>query len=765
MWRKIRRVVVIVALVLLLLVVVGLCVFFFWLGPTVKTVAQKIGSKALGTTLAIDVLDIDPRHGTFHMTGFSIANPEGYGRTNAVALESMDIEIAVASLFSPTMIVHRVEINSPHFVYEQNGTTDNISAFLTNVVSFLGEPQAEPEPDPTDSPKPTGPSKTVIVEQLDINDIQFHLANTVESRMDIAVGLEKLSMSMTNGMVEIVGFHVTNPDPLETPDLFTLDRLSVSIDPAAFQAQPMAINSVDVIRPYAYLEHDGQTDTVEEFMLIAGSLTNGIFQPKEPAEVVVQDTTATTNLPVELRNLLIDDIQIKLVDASDSTNIQSRVLASIGTITAQPESGRIRISEIALQNPAGYKARDLFHLNGIEVAFQPESIPTGHFRIDRILIDAPTINLEQTTEGGNANDLLAELDPFIPSQEAAAPAPAALETEKPEPLPLDQQPVLVDALVVTNFAVYLDRPPVASTEDEALPADGEEPVTLDQLLTLGLWSKDTLELEEEPADEMPEGPLTLVGFDQLAIHPLKGLIEAANIRIANVEGFANPYLVVLDRLHVEIDPDTLQSDTLVIHDIRVEKPKITYERKLTTDNIRAFQEEIENTISSSGSDAEAATGTAAETTTEGGQKVVIDSLLIDSGKIRAKLSALPSLPSIPLPDIHLSDIGKESEGTSFGQAVGTITDVLYGSIIDSVSGVTKFSTDVLKGAGAITLGTLGLKMPGTEDPAIKGALAPADDEVIQEEPTAIPNVQDESPSENSRTFRSPLNRRRPGRIF
>ena len=55
-------------------------------------------------------------------------------------------------------------------------------------------------------------------------------------------------------------------------------------------------------------------------------------------------------------------------------------------------------------------------------------------------------------------------------------------------------------------------------------------------------------------------------------------------------------MMELEEFRIVLDPDTLQADTLHIKDIVISKPNIRYERKITTDNIKALRQEIDRAM-------------------------------------------------------------------------------------------------------------------------------------------------------------------------
>ncbi|WP_372808598.1 hypothetical protein, partial [Pontiella sp.] len=167
------------------LVLAILLTVLFWLGPTLKLVAQTIGPKALGVPVKIERLSINPRKGTIQLSDLSIANPDLFGQSNAVSIASLDIAIDMGSILTKTVVVHQVRINSPHFIYEQNPSTDNISEFLASIRSFADiDPSAPPKKEKPKKSNRKEPKK-VIVESLQINDVQVRLANTHDSKLDV----------------------------------------------------------------------------------------------------------------------------------------------------------------------------------------------------------------------------------------------------------------------------------------------------------------------------------------------------------------------------------------------------------------------------------------------------------------------------------------------------------------------------------------------------------------------------------------------------
>jgi hypothetical protein len=720
------------ALLLLLILVV-----LSWLGPTVKVIAEGIGSKALGVPVTVNSLDINPREGTLLLEGFSIGNHPGYVRSNTVSLTKLAVSIDMSSLFSDTIVVPEILIDSPHIVFEQQKTTDNIEQFITNVFAFAkfdpNRPR-KPKPEPDEKTEP----KQVVVERLRISDVKMTLAHSEDPLLDLDIGLEELNFSLTNGVLQLRNLTVSNPGRLDVPDVFTLETINLKLDPASIYAGTVIIQEIQVIRPYAYLEHNTETDTAAEFLKIAN------YQADKPAKKTkrprLSDPAAKTEPgppPVELQNLLVDDVQIKLLDITQTNrpaNLYS--MASIGRISIKPVEGDLRIESIVIPNTdAGFSSTNLLQLARIGITLDPASLYSDQVIIKDVWVDSPLINLEQTETTGNITELQKILMGFIPP----APESTGAGRQKSAPIPLAEQPVILETLRVADLTINMITP----AETNSLPGLAQ----LSSLNPLNMLAVDTFNPMHvlggtNASEEVEGGPLTLLSFDLLTAEPLNGTVAITNLQVGNPKGFAHKNIVQLNQLQLDIDPDTLQADIMLIEEILIENLSVAYERKLTTDNIKELKSFITNVTTQRKENADEAQASVVllDDAAEPAHKIIIGHLLVKSGLVKAKLSALPSAP-IPLPKIEMNDIGQETGGTSIRAASAEIGKTFYDTMIGSISSTTGFGIDALKGTGALAMGTDGKPLP----------------EITDTPPLTVP-VKSAAPPKRK-------NRRRPGRPF
>ena len=199
---------------------------------------------------------------------------------------------------------------------------------------------------------------------------------------------------------------------------------------------------------------------------------------------------------------------------------------------------------------------------------------------------------------------------------------------------------------------------------------------------------------------------TLDGIVQAAVEKFGTEIVGANVELADVEisatsgkgalrglvvgnpaPFKTESALNLGEIRVSIDPTTITGGTIVIKEIVIGSPEITYELDSGGSNIDAIQKNVENYLESSDDSGE--TQSAAEDSDEGeATKLVIENLIIRGGKIKVSATLLRGKTlDASLPDIHLKDIGKEEGGASPGDVVNEIVASLKAGVGAGVSGL------------------------------------------------------------------------------
>ncbi len=197
-----------------------------------------------------------------------------------------------------------------------------------------------------------------------------------------------------------------------------------------------------------------------------------------------------------------------------------------------------------------------------------------------------------------------------------------------------------------------------------------------------------------------------VKLDGAQVRLLGGGIRLNGFVLGNPEGFKTEHMIRVGEVAVDLDVKSLFRDTVVIRRIHVKEPEFVYELGLGKSNIGRLLEQLEGT----GSQAEPETGKESDSASASGKKVVIEDFLIKDARVRLSATlAMGAAAPIPLPDIHMTDIGKE-EGKQGASPVEVVRKV-FGAIAKSVTQVVTGAVGLV-GDGAKAIGKGVGKMAG-----------------------------------------------------
>ena len=193
---------------------------------------------------------------------------------------------------------------------------------------------------------------------------------------------------------------------------------------------------------------------------------------------------------------------------------------------------------------------------------------------------------------------------------------------------------------------------------------------------------------------------TEVRLNEAVISATSGEGVLRGLKMGNPRGFKSDSAFRLGEVRVRIDIASLGRDTVIIEEVVIAAPEITYELGPNGSNIDAIRRNVESYMGAGraqGRDAPKGGGAAAT-------KFVIEDLYILGGKVGVSATALGGKTlSATLPDIHLTGIGKDKGGATPAE------------VLDRVIGA------VGQGAGN-AVASLGLgKMPGAAKEQAAGA--------------------------------------------
>ena len=165
--------------------------------------------------------------------------------------------------------------------------------------------------------------------------------------------------------------------------------------------------------------------------------------------------------------------------------------------------------------------------------------------------------------------------------------------------------------------------------------------------------------------------VNLGGFD---LSLTKGTGKISGLTVANPKGYKSENIISLGEVSVNIDIKSLTTDTIVINEINVKKPVITYEMlSLTQNNIKELQNNItKNTASTEKQETVEEKSKSEESSSK---KVIIKMINVEEGEIQAVTAVPGGELDVKLPKIQITGIGEDKKASGESIAV-TISKVL-----------------------------------------------------------------------------------------
>ncbi|MDK2745160.1 MAG: hypothetical protein H8K03_20570 [Nitrospira sp.] len=187
--------------------------------------------------------------------------------------------------------------------------------------------------------------------------------------------------------------------------------------------------------------------------------------------------------------------------------------------------------------------------------------------------------------------------------------------------------------------------------------------------SLWWWAYNSLDAQIASAirrygPEITGVPISLSGANISLVDGRAGL---RGLIVGNPDGFRTEHALSLGEISMTLDIGSLTTDVIRIKEITLVEPEITYEYTAAGSNLDRLQRNIERYISRQHGEG----NTSGDS--ESGKKLVIEHLYIMNGTVRVRTEILGRQSvSMTLPDLHLQNIGKKSNGTTTGEAMKQI---------------------------------------------------------------------------------------------
>jgi uncharacterized protein involved in outer membrane biogenesis len=174
-----------------------------------------------------------------------------------------------------------------------------------------------------------------------------------------------------------------------------------------------------------------------------------------------------------------------------------------------------------------------------------------------------------------------------------------------------------------------------------------------------------------------------VNLDETVIDATTGKGSMHGLLIGNPEGFKTKSAFKIDKVEITLDTDSITSDIVVIKEINIQAPEITYELGGNGSNIDAIQRNVAAFVKKYAGTSESKEKSAPK---KSRTRMVIDHVYVKGAKLNVSATLLGGKSmTITLSDIHLQDIGKKENGATSGEVVETIIDAVNKAVHKAIN--------------------------------------------------------------------------------
>ncbi|MBE6453392.1 MAG: hypothetical protein E7017_00710 [Alphaproteobacteria bacterium] len=202
---------------------------------------------------------------------------------------------------------------------------------------------------------------------------------------------------------------------------------------------------------------------------------------------------------------------------------------------------------------------------------------------------------------------------------------------------------------------------------------------------------------------------TEVNLAKFKFNPFAGEVEVGGLTVANPTGYSAPNLLSLGDIKVKVDVNSLMANTIIVEDITVLKPEITYEMPdFSTSNVMQIQQNIAKNTASDNKVEVVEEEKSEESKTETASKnVIIKKVLVEGGALSAitPLQNNDTALTLALPAIELEGIGEGKEKMSIRESITTIFNKILFNATSVVTKALGSASDMAKKAASATLDT------------------------------------------------------------
>ena len=180
-------------------VVVLLVVALICRDVIVEQAVTRIGSMVTGTKVELDSFSSSLFGGSAKLSGFRVANPEGYRNPEAFRLDTVVVRLNPGSIFSSKIEIYEVSVTGMRVDFEMKlDGSSNLTDIQKNVERFAGTGEAKPAKQAGEAPAEETASSEASEKQLVIR-----LFQTSDSQVSLSSSMLKTTADIPLPPIEL----------------------------------------------------------------------------------------------------------------------------------------------------------------------------------------------------------------------------------------------------------------------------------------------------------------------------------------------------------------------------------------------------------------------------------------------------------------------------------------------------------------------------------------------------------------------------------
>lgn len=180
-------------------------------------------------------------------------------------------------------------------------------------------------------------------------------------------------------------------------------------------------------------------------------------------------------------------------------------------------------------------------------------------------------------------------------------------------------------------------------------------------------------------------PVTLEDVDVTLLSGTSMHAGLTGLVVNNPEGYETAFAVSLPEIRIQVDWNSLVTDTVIVEEVLIVKPAVTFEWSLQGSNLGMIHENVKRNTGSGSDDDGQEKSEKPEETQEINKSVHVKKVTVKDAIINVSfVGGQDEVTQVSLPDLELRDIGNPSGGTTFSQASAVIFEQIYEAIDKAV---------------------------------------------------------------------------------